>query len=153
MSLIPEVRQHVLAALETFAAGTAITGENTGLSAVATGSFTTAKKPILPGTVSITPAGGTSQAVTDDGAGKLKSASDGASGTVNYTTGEITYTMGGTATGTISVAYKHGEAYQGDISLADQGQPPYAANMGGYRMKAIRDGKNYLVEVKVSQLH
>lgn len=152
MSLIPEVRQHVLASLKTFAAGTAVSAEDTGLSAAATGSFTTTKKPVLPGSLSISPAGGTSEAVTDDGEGNLQSATDGASGTINYETGAVQYTMGGTATGTISATYKHGEAYAGDLVLADQGQAPFGAAKGAYRMKDIRTGRTFVVEVEVKQL-
>lgn len=113
----------------------------------AAGAFTTgslAYLPVLPGSVTIvTDISGTTTAYTDDGAGNIVTAAGAAAGTIDYSTGAITFSSAVTLTAgdTVKATYQYDNETVGPNADGE-----YGAQMGkGYLQL---DEINLVAEVK-----
>lgn len=113
--LLAILRGKLIQNLKTLSRGTTVTGESSGVTA-ASGSFAADNFPVVPGSFSMQ-IGGAAQDLADNGDGTLSAASDGGAGTIDYTTGAVTFTAGGAVTGTHTCGYRYGEYNEFDVKF------------------------------------
>lgn len=143
------IKNALIQGLKYILAVTAVAAEDHG-DALISGSGTLANFPVVPGSFIIKDPDTTAEDLYDQGDGTLVSASDGGVGTIDYATGDYTFTFGTTpGAAATDLDYSHGAVTN---ILVSKNRATFAANAVILECRDGLTGNIYQVQCSVEKM-